>query len=178
MSTTASLPTPPRQRYTPGDAALLRPPPPGTVSAQPPSPSSIPPPHGAITMFRIPFASTMSDPDIAVLARSLDLVTHMHPKQRGSAVSPGLARLDFGSGIFLERGSSDTRWVLEGRTWGHPSPQAVHDWHLRAAAVAHRLDHAVAIPARAASARPGPQPGRAASRRPGGLAQRLRMRIR
>jgi len=131
-------------------------------------------------MFRVPFASAMSDPDIAVLARTLELVTHMHPKQRHSAVSPGVARLDFDSGLFLERGPSEGRWVLEGRTWGHPSPQAVSDWHLRAAAAAHRLDPTVTLPVRLASVASGAPrrpSGRAASKHSAGLGRRLLMRL-
>ena len=51
-------------------------------------------------------------------------------------------------GPVLERGRDEGHWVLEGRTWGHPSPSVVHDWHLRAVAAAHRLDPTVAVPRR------------------------------
>ena len=132
-------------------------------------------------MFRVPFASAMSDADAALLARSSELVTHMHPKLHGSPVRPGVVRLDFDSGLFLERGSSEGRWVLEGRTWGHPTPQDVHDWHLAAAAAAHGLDPTVTLPSRLATVAPGgsTQPkNRPASKHSAGLARRLPRRPR
>ena len=119
-----------------------------TRAAQVFAPMSTPRKTGATTLFAVPFASTMSDADIAVLTRTLDLVTHMHPKLHDSPTSPGVMRLDFYSGLFLERGPDEGYWVLEGRTWGDPSPSIVHDWHLRAAAAAHRLDPTVAVPKR------------------------------
>lgn len=119
-----------------------------TRAAQVFAPMSTPRKTGATTLFAVPFASTMSDADIAVLTRTLDLVTHMHPKLHDSPTSPGVMRLDFYSGLFLERGPDEGYWVLEGRTWGDPSPLIVHDWHLRAAAAAHRLDPTVAVPKR------------------------------
>lgn len=67
------------------------------------SPVSTPPKHRARTLFRVPFASAMSDADIAVLTRELDLTTHMHPKLHDSPVRPGVTRVDFYSGLFLER---------------------------------------------------------------------------
>jgi hypothetical protein len=112
------------------------------------APTSTPRKTEATTLFAVPFVSAMSDADIAVLTRTLDLVTHMHPKLHDSPTSPGVMRLDFYSGLFLERGPDEGHWVLEGRTWGHPSPSIVHDWHLRAAAAAHRLDPTVAVPKR------------------------------
>jgi hypothetical protein len=115
-------------------------------AAHVPAPSSTPQRSGATTLFAVPFASAMSDADIAVLVRTLDLVTHMHPKLHDSPTSPGVVRLDFDSGLFLKRGPAEGQWVLEGRTWGDPSPSIVHDWHLRAAVAAHRLDPAVAFP--------------------------------
>lgn len=90
----------------------------------------------------------MSDQDAALLSRTLDLTTHLHPKLHNSPTSPGVLRLDFDSGLFLQRGPTEGRWVLEGRTWGHPAASAVREWHLRAAAAAHRLDRTVTVPAR------------------------------
>lgn len=103
--------------------------------------------HAATTLFEVPFASAMSDRDVALLVRQLDLVTSMHPKLYDSPASPGVARLDFCSGLFLRRDITDGRWVLEARTWGHPSDPIVHRWHLRAAGAAHQLDHTVVLPA-------------------------------
>ena len=115
-------------------------------AARVPALTSIPQRRGATTLFTVPFASAMSDGDIALLARMLDLTTHMHPKLHDSPTSPGVVRLDFYSGLFLKRGPAEGQWVLEGRTCGDPSPPIVHDWHLRAAAAAHRLDPVVAFP--------------------------------
>jgi len=96
----------------------------------------------------------MSGADTALLARTLDLVTHMYPKLHDNPTSPGVVRLDFCSGLFLKRGQYEGRWILEGRSWGHPSPSIVHEWHLNAAAAAHQLDPTVAVPKRLAGATP------------------------
>jgi hypothetical protein len=79
----------------------------------------------------------MSDVDIARLARVLNLDTHLHPKLHNSPARPGVMRLDFDSGLFLLRGPENGSWLLEGRTWGDPPRELVHEWHLRAAAAAH-----------------------------------------
>jgi hypothetical protein len=93
----------------------------------------------------------MTDWDIARLARMLNLDTHLHPKLHDSPSRPGLARLDFESGLFLLRDDEDDIWVLEGRTWGDPPPQSVLEWHLRAIAAARQRDPTVTYPARAAT---------------------------
>ena len=153
MSTTASSAPAMRSAAGSGDNAPGRPPrraPAGDARATGPRASRY-----ATTLFQVPFTSAMRDSDIALLARSLDLMTHMHPKLHDSPTTPGVSRLDFDSGLFLERGSADGQWVLDGRTWGHPSPRVVHEWHLRAAAAAHRLDPSVSVPARLTSGGPG-----------------------
>jgi hypothetical protein len=104
------------------------------------------PAHGARTVFSVPFVSTMSDGDIARLARTLNLTTHLRPKLHPSPTSPGVVRLDFDSGLFLVRGANEGGWALEGRTWGDPLPQTVHEWHLSAAVAARQLDTTVALP--------------------------------
>jgi hypothetical protein len=176
MSTKASLAAAPGHRSPPLGRAR-RQPTPLAGGTRHPAPDPISPSHGA-SMFRVPFASAMSDADTAVLARSLELVTHMHPKLHDSPVSPGVVRLDFDSGLFLERGSSEGQWVLVGRTWGHPPPHDVHDWHLRAAAAAHRLDATVNPPgaprARGARGTAAP-PDRPTSKHSAGIARRLPM---
>jgi hypothetical protein len=96
-------------------------------------------------MFSVPFSSKMSDADIARLTRTLDLVTHLHPKLHNSPVRPGVLRLDFESGLFLMRGANEVEWALQGRTWGDPPPRIVHGWHLRALAAAHQLDPTVTL---------------------------------
>jgi hypothetical protein len=96
-------------------------------------------------MFQVPFRSTMSDADLAVLAHVLDLSTHMYPKMRPDPNSPGVARLDHFSGLFLERVGNEGQWRLEGRTWGKPAPETVHEWHLLAAQAARQLDRGVTL---------------------------------
>ncbi len=99
-------------------------------------------------LFQVPFASAMGDSELALLARTLDLWTHMTPKMRPDPTSPGVARLDHFSGLFMERGPSEGQWLLEGRTWGHPAPQTAHEWHVLAAQAAHQLDPSVKLPER------------------------------
>ena len=88
----------------------------------------------------------MTNAHVARLHNELQLVTYLTPKPGVSGAPPGVARLDFWSGLFLERGETEGEWVLEGCTWGHPPESLVHDWHVRAALVAKRLDQAVEIP--------------------------------
>lgn len=97
-------------------------------------------------MFQVPFRSAMGDADLAVLRRVLDLSTHMYPKMRPDPNSPGVARLDHFSGLFLERGADEGQWRLEGRTWGRPAPETVHEWHVLAAQAARQLDPDVTLP--------------------------------
>jgi len=88
----------------------------------------------------------MDDKDIAHLVRTLNLETHLHPKLHPSPTSPGVVRLDFDSGLFLVRGANGGEWALEGRTWGDPLPQAVHEWHLSAVVAVRELDPTVSFP--------------------------------
>ena len=132
MSATA----PPKPRRSRSDHV----PTPRTLSARDtgaaPAPLPYVNPHrrGGQVMFQVPFRSAMSDADLAVLARVLDLSTHMYPKMRPDPNSPGVARLDHFSGLFFER------------TWGKPAPQTVHEWHLLAAQAARQLDPGVTLP--------------------------------
>lgn len=105
-----------------------------------------------VTLFEIPFASAMSDPDAAVLARALDVSRPIHVKARHEGF--GVARLDHYSGLFLAPGAVDGHWTLEARTWGDPAAQTVHEWHVMAAGAAHQLDDTVAIPGRLSSRLP------------------------
>lgn len=100
------------------------------------------------TLFRIPFKSEMTNDDLARLHSVLDLVTYIIPKPGVSGASPGVASLDPWSGLFLEPGTVDGEWILEGRTWGHPLPEAAHEWHVQAALAARQLDPSVQLPAR------------------------------
>lgn len=96
----------------------------------------------------------MSDPNVALLVRELDLRTHMHPKLRQSPAGPGAVRLDQYSGLFLERGAAEGQWLLEARTWGDPTPENVHAWHVLATGAARLLDPAVISPDRLAAVSP------------------------
>jgi hypothetical protein len=98
------------------------------------------------TLFSVPFKSRMTDEDASRLHTSLELETYLTPKPGVSAVGPGVARLDFWSGLFLEHGPRDGGWVLEGRTWGSPPESLVHEWHIRAAQAAKQLDRDVQVP--------------------------------
>ena len=105
-------------------------------------------------MFEVPFQSPMSDADLAALAHVLDLSTHRYSKTRPDPNSPGFARLDHFSGLFLERGADEGQWRLEGRTWGTPAPRTAHAWHVLAAQAARRLDPNVPLPERMPDPRP------------------------
>ena len=132
--------------------------------------------RGGTVLFEVPFSSAMSDADLAVWARVLDLSTHMQQKLRPDPNSPGVARLDHFSGLFLERGADEGRWVLEARTWGDPAPSSIHEWHLLAAQVARQLDARVALPARRPDVPPKTRDrplGRAANKRLASIRRRL-----
>ncbi len=145
--------------------------PPGSARAI----ASTPQGRGATTLFQVPFASGMSDPNVALLVRTLDLTTHMYPKP-GRSPAPGVVRLDHFSGLFLERGAEEGQWVLEARTWGHPAPENVHEWLVLAAGAAHLLDPTVMFPERLPAVPPEypMRPvGRAANKRLAGFRRRI-----
>lgn len=100
------------------------------------------------TLFTVPFQTVMSDADVRGLNGVLDMATHLHPKLHASPASPGVARLDFFSGLFLIRGDGPDEWRLEGRTWGSPAAETAHGWHLVAADAARLLDPRVPVPVR------------------------------
>ena len=135
-------------------------------------------PHhrGGKVMFHVPFRSAMSDADLVVLTHVLDLSTHMYPKMRPDPNSPGVARLDHFSGLFLERSADEGPWILEGRTWGKPALETVHEWHLLAAQAARQLDPDVALPEPMHDTRPSTPDrplGQAANKRLARLRRRL-----
>jgi hypothetical protein len=132
--------------------------------------------RGPTILFGVPFASAMSDHDVALLVRTLDLTTHMSPERSGSPASPGAVRLDHYSGLFLEHGPADGRWVLEARTWGHPAPETVHEWRVLAAGAARLLDPAVMFPDRMTTVSPAYPMipvGRAANNRHARIGRRI-----
>lgn len=118
-------------------------------------------------MFTVPFESAMSDSDLHRLTSVLGMTTHMHPKLHPSPANPGVSRLDFFSGLFLLRGERPGEWRLQGRTWGAPAPETVHDWHVVAADAARLVDAGVPVlPRRPRAAPPtaGPRPRRGSRR--------------
>jgi hypothetical protein len=137
---------------------------------------SMPHGRGPTTLFQVAFASAMSDPDIALLSRTLGLTMHMYPKLRPSPNEPGAVRLDHDSGLSLRHGGSEGRWVLEARTWGHPAPESIHDWQVLAAGAARLLDPVVTFPERlpaVASEQPVHPVGRAANKRLARIGRRI-----
>jgi hypothetical protein len=166
----------PKRRPSSREPAVREPPARTRLPGPAPKRPSAPHGRGGTSLFQVSFASVMSDPEIALLARALDLTTHMYPKMRPSPTSPGVARLDHYSGLFLERGVGEGQWVLEARTWGHPAPVGVHGWHLLAAWAAHMLDPAVTLPERLAVDSPqyAMRPlGRAANKRFARIGRRI-----
>ena len=176
MSATATSTATVRNRPSSSEPAIHRPPVrnghPADLSARTPAA----PERGGIALFQVPFASAMSDCDLALLGRTLDLVTHMYAKMSPDPNSPGVVRLDHYSGLFLERGEGQGQWVFEARTWGHPAPQSVHEWHLLAADAARQLDATVPFPERlpaSAGQTPDHLVGRAAKKRLAGIRRRF-----
>lgn len=132
--------------------------------------------RGGTVLFEVRFTSSMTDAELGRLARWFDLSTSLHPKQHPDPTSPGVARLDHFSGVYLERGASEDEWVLEGRTWGHPAPESVHEWHVVATGAAHELDPTVTPPqplAAVSTTTPTRLVGQVESRRMAGLRRRL-----
>jgi hypothetical protein len=68
----------------------------------------------ARTLFRIPFESRMTDEDLLLLHRRLDMVTYLEKKPGVFAAVPGLARLDPWSALYLVRGAREGQWALRG----------------------------------------------------------------
>jgi len=112
------------------------------------------PAHDATTLFEVPFASAMSDLDLALLERTLNLSLRPDAKKDPRPASLGFARLDRDSGLFLEPGADEGQWMLHARTWGHPAPESVHEWHVVAAGGAHMLDPTVTPPERLKASSP------------------------
>jgi hypothetical protein len=151
MSTTGSSTATARDRSRSGDATVGRPMESRRGSERVIASSSTAERRTATVLFQVDFASSMNDADMASLTHALELVMHMYPKMQIGPASLGVARLDFDSGLFLERRDGEGRWALEGRTWGHPPAAIVDDWHLGAAEAARQLDPAVDVPVRGAA---------------------------
>jgi hypothetical protein len=150
MSATATSPAAPRLQLGFDSPARSRPRSISSATIEPVNPHH----RGGRVLFEIRFTSPMSDLDLDRLRSVLDLSTHMYPKMRPDPNSPGVARVDHYSGLFLERGAGESQWLLQARTWGRPAPQTVHEWQLLAAQAAHQLDPRVSLPGRSANPRP------------------------
>ena len=175
--TAIATPTAARRPGRSSDSASARRPPiPDSSRAHAPASSRHPRERGGTVLFEVRFTSAMRDSDLAVLAHVLDLSRHMYPKMRPDPNSPGVARLDHFSGLFLERGAEQGQWVLEARTWGNPAPRTVHEWQVLAAQAARQLDPHVTLPERlphSQLATPDRPLGRAATKRLAGFRRRL-----
>ncbi|MDE3133411.1 MAG: hypothetical protein KGL15_05040 [Acidobacteriota bacterium] len=104
--------------------------------------------RGGTVVFEIGLTSAMSGANLELLRRQLAMTTHVEHKLPVDPNSPGHARLDQDTSLLLERGPGQDRWVLQARTWGSPSARTVHDWQVRVAEAARRLDPQVARPER------------------------------
>jgi hypothetical protein len=127
-------------------------------------------------LFGVTFTTAMGDRDLALLAGALDLSTGVRSSANPREGDLGFARLDYASGLFLKRTAVQGQWILEARTWGHPTAHTVHGWHVRAAGAAHQLDPAVDPPDRLPEVVPeipGHLVGHASNRRLSRLRRRL-----
>jgi hypothetical protein len=155
---------------------------PSRDEARPQPASASPVRQSGEVLFEVPFASVMSDDDLALLAGRLALSTRVQPTTRPGRdaarrhETPGFVRLDHYSGLFLQRGAAEGNWLLQARTWGHPAALSVHEWHVLAAGAARELDPAVTVPERVRSAAreiPCHPVGRAANKRLARFRRRL-----
>ena len=124
-------------------------------------------PHrrGGTVVFEIYFTSAMTGANVELLRRQLGMTTHLDRKLPVDPNSPGFARLDQDSGLFLEQAAGEGRWVLQARTWDAPPLLTIHEWHVRTAMVVRQLDPGIALPERAPVGRlTGLRDGDAASR--------------
>jgi hypothetical protein len=94
MTTTAPPSSASKRRRNLGESAALQPVTGTRLPVSVPEPTSAPQGRGPTNLFQVSFASAMSDGDVALLARTLDLTTHIDPKLRNSPASPGVVRLD------------------------------------------------------------------------------------
>lgn len=141
-----------------------------------PVPAINPHDRGGRVLFEIHFTRSMTDADLDLLRRQLDMTLHTAHKLPVDPNSPGVTWLDRFSGLYLEHGAGQDRWVLQARTWGEPPAATVHDWHVCAAQTARLLDPRVRRVERWLHAEPdvAQRPvGGAQNRRVAGVRQRL-----
>jgi hypothetical protein len=108
------------------------------------------PPELYSVLFRIPFRARMTPRTTYLLSSELDMFLTFDVKAPFPSANQGagVARLDHFSGLYLFPGSEDDRWLLECRTFGSPSAEEAHAWHVNAARVVRQIDPSVEIPGR------------------------------
>lgn len=100
------------------------------------------------TLFEVSFTSAMSEHDLSLLCRTLDLSTNPRSDLRPGQDNLGFARLDHDSGLFLKRSATEGQWLLSAVTWGRPASGTVHGWNVLASGAAHQIDADVTFPDR------------------------------
>lgn len=113
-------------------------------------PAESPPPPRYTVLFRIPFHSQMTPRVTSLLSRELDMFLTFDVKAPFPSANQGagVSRLDHFTGLYLFPGNADDEWLLECRTYGSPSADVAHGFHVNAARVARLIDPSVEIPGR------------------------------
>lgn len=101
-------------------------------------------------LFRIPFHSQMTPRVTALLSRELDMFLTFDVKAPFPSANQGagVSRLDHFTGLYLFKNGADDEWLLECRTYGSPTAEVAHAFHVNAARVARLIDASVEIPGR------------------------------
>ena len=108
---------------------------------------SQPPPRYTV-LFRIPFSADMTPRVTTLLSRELNMFLTFDVKAPFPSANQGagVARLDHFTGLYLFAGKAEDEWILECRTYGSPSAEVAHSFHVNAARVARLIDPSVEIP--------------------------------
>jgi hypothetical protein len=116
-------------------------------SSRPPEPSPAP---RYTVLFRIPFKAKMTPRVTTLLSRELGMFLTFDVKAPFPSANQGagVSRLDHFTGLYLFQGGADDEWLLECRTYGSPSDEVAHGFHVDAARVARLIDPSVEIPGR------------------------------
>jgi hypothetical protein len=101
-------------------------------------------------LFRIPFTAKMTPRVTSLLSGELNMFLTFDVKAPFPSANQGagVTRLDHFSGLYLLPGTEDDQWLLECRTFGSPSADEAHAWHVNAARVMRQIDPSVEIPGR------------------------------
>jgi len=122
-----------------------------TTTPFPPQPLSSHQPAPRYTvLFRIPFRARMTPRVTSLLSRELGMFLTFDVKAPFPSANQGagVTRLDHFTGLYLFPGKTDEEWLLECRTYGSPSAEVAHAFHVNAARVARLIDPSVEIPGR------------------------------